>query len=164
MKTLIVYFSSGGSTKIVSRTLSMNLKADIIEIKDLKDRKGFGKRLLSSIEAFRESKTKISPEKIDFTDYDLIYLGTPTWANNPAPAIITLVDNCDWKGKDVIIFTTLTNSGGDSALERLEEKVSLRGGRVIKSFSIITKDKTPEDLINDTEAAINASDLKMYGV
>ena len=49
MKTLIVYFSSGGSTKIVARTLSMNLKANILEIKDLKDRKGFGKRLLSYV-------------------------------------------------------------------------------------------------------------------
>ena len=64
MKTLIVYFSSGGSTKIVARTLSMNLKANILEIKDLKDRKGFGKRLLSSIEAFRESKLKFLPKEL----------------------------------------------------------------------------------------------------
>lgn len=163
MKTLIVYFSSGGSTKIVARTLSMNLKANILEIKDLKDRKGFGKRLLSSIEAFRESKTEISPKKFDFRDYDLIYLGTPTWANNPTPAIITFIDNCNWKGKDVILFTTLSGNGGENVLDRLEEKVSLRGARVVESFAITTKDKSSEDLINDTEAKINVLDLKMYG-
>ena len=104
MKTLIIYFSADGSTKIMARTLSMNLKADIIEIKDLKNREGFLNRLVSSVDAFRESKTKISPPKIDLSNYDLIYIGTPTWANKPAPAIITLIDNCDWQGKDVILF------------------------------------------------------------
>ena len=77
MKTLIIYFSADGSTKIMARTLSMNLKADIVEIKDLKSRKGFANKLLSSVDAFRESKTKISPSKLDLSNYDLIYIGTP---------------------------------------------------------------------------------------
>ena len=164
MKTLIIYYSEGGSTKIMARTLSMNLKADIIEIKDLKNRKGFKNRLLSSVDAFRESKTKISPSKVDLTDYDLVYIGTPTWANKPAPAIITLVDNCNWQGKDVILFTTMSKAGSDEeTLDRLEEKVYLRGGRVVESFSLLTKGKSPEDIINDTEGLIKSLVLKMYG-
>ena len=163
MKTLIIYYSDSGSTKVMARTLSMHLKADIIGIKDLKNRKGFANRLLSSVDAFRESKTEISPKKFDFTDYDLIYLGTPTWANNPTPAIITFIDNCNWKGKDVILFTTLSGNGGENVLDRLEEKVSLRGARVVESFAITTKDKSSEDLIHDTEAKINVLDVKMYG-
>ena len=164
MKTLIIYYSSGGSTRIMARTLSMNLKADIIEIKDLKNRKGFANRFLSSVDAFRESKTKITPSRLDLTDYDLIYVGTPTWANKPAPSIITLIDNCNWKGKDVILFTTMTKPGsGEETLDRLEEKVYLRGGRVVESFSLVTRDKSPEDIINDTEGLINSLVLKMYG-
>ena len=164
MKTLIIYYSGSGSTKIMARTLSMHLKADIIGIKDLKNRKGFANRLISSIDAFRESKTEISPAKVDLTDYDLIYVGTPTWANKPAPAIITLIDNCNWKGKDVILFTTMTKPGsGEETLDRLEEKVYLRGGRVVESFSLVTRDKSPEDIINDTEGLINSLVLKMYG-
>ena len=163
MKTLIIYYSSGGSTKIMARTLSMNLKADIIEIKDLKNRKGLANRFLSSVDAFRESKTKISPSRVDLTDYNLIYIGTPTWANKPAPAIITLVDNCNWQGKDVILFTTMNKpESGEETLNRLEEKVYLRGGRVVESFSLVTKDKSPEDIINDTEGLIQTLVLKMY--
>ena len=163
MKTLIIYYSSGGSTKIMARTLSMNLKADIIEIKDLKNRKGLANRFLSSVDAFRESKTKISPSRVDLTDYNLIYIGTPTWANKPAPAIITLVDNCNWQGKDVIFFTTMNKpESGEETLNRLEEKVYLRGGRVVESFSLVTKDKSPEDIINDTEGLIQTLVLKMY--
>ena len=163
MKTLIIYYSSSGSTKIMAKTLSMHLKADIIEIKDLKNREGFLNRIISSVDAFRESKTKISPPKIDLSNYDLIYIGTPTWANKPAPAIITLIDNCDWQGKDVILFTTMTKEGSDEiTLNRLEEKVYLRGGRVVESFSLITKNKSPENIINDTEGLIQTLVLKMY--
>lgn len=163
MKTLIIYYSSGGSTRVMARTLSMHLKADIIEIKDLKKRSGLANRFLSSIDAFRESKTEISPERLDLSGYDLIYLGTPTWANNAAPAIITIVDRCNWAGKDVIIFTTTSSGDGESTLDRLEEKVRMRGGRVIKSFYLQTKGKSPEDIITDTESLIQTMDLKMYG-
>lgn len=163
MKTLIIYYSDSGSTKVMARTLSMHLKADIIGIKDLKNRKGFANRLLSSVDAFRESKTKISPEKLDLTDYDLIYIGTPTWAGKPTPAIITLIDRCNWTGKDVILFTTMTKDGSEeTTLERLDEKVSFRGARVVESFSLNTKDKSPEDIINDTEGIIQTLVLKMY--
>ncbi|MBE6504994.1 MAG: NAD(P)H-dependent oxidoreductase [Methanobrevibacter sp.] len=163
MKTLIIYYSDSGSTKVMARTLSMHLKADIIGIKDLKNRKGFANRLLSSVDAFRESKTEISPEKLDLTDYDLIYIGTPTWAGKPTPAIITLIDRCNWTGKDVILFTTMTKDGSEeTTLERLDEKVSFRGARVVESFSLNTKDKSPEDIINDTEGIIQTLVLKMY--
>lgn len=164
MKTLIIYYSDGGTTKVMARTLSMHLKADIIRIKDLKKRSGFGKKLFSSIDAFRESKTEINPERLDLTNYDLIYIGTPTWANKPAPAIITLIDRCDWRGKDVILFTSTSNSDGEETIERLEEKVGMRGARVIEGFSLKTKDKSLEDIINDTEAIIKQRALKMYGV
>ena len=163
MKTLIIYYSDSGSTKIMARTLSMHLKADIIGIKDLKNRKGFVNKFLSSVDAFRESKTEISPAKVDLTSYDLIYIGTPTWANKPAPAIITLIDRCNWAGKDVILFTTMNKNGSDEAtLERLEEKVKMRGARVVERFSLNTKDKSPENIINDTERIIQTLVLKMY--
>ena len=163
MKTLIIYYSEGGNTRIMSRTLSMHLKADIIEIHDLKKREGFGSSFFASIKAFRESKTEINPSSLDLSNYDLIYIGTPTWANNPTPAIITLIDRCNWKGKDVILFTTMSSSGGQATLDRLEEKITLRGARVVQSFSLKTKEKTPEDIINDTETIIQMLDLKMYG-
>ncbi len=163
MKTLIIYYSEGGNTKIMARTLSMHLKADIIEIQDLKKREGFGSKFFASVKAFRESKTEINPSSLDLTNYDLIYIGTPTWANNPTPAIITLIDRCNWKGKDVILFTTMSSNGGQATLERLEEKITLRGARVVQSFSLKTKEKTPEDIINDTETIIQMLDLKMYG-
>ena len=162
MATLIIYYSQSGKTELVAHTLAKNLRADVLRIKDLKNRKGFKNKLFASINAFRESKTDIAPAKVDLTDYDTIIFGTPTWAGNPTPAILTIIDRCNLTGKDVILFATMESSRGETNIERLEEKVKMRGARVIESFAIATKDKTNEKLINDTEVIIEMKDLKMY--
>lgn len=162
MATLIMYYSQGGTTDLIAKTLAKNLDADLVRIHDLKNREGFKNRVMASINAFRENKTDIIPAKVDLTDYDTIYIGSPTWAGNPTPAILTIIDRCNFTGKDVVIFATMDSSRGDSNIERLEEKVKMRGARVIESFTIATKNKSPEKLVNDTEAIIEMKDLKMY--
>ena len=81
---------------------------------------------------------------------------------NPTPAIITIIDRCNFTGKDVVLFATMDTTHGDSNIERLEEKVKMRGARVIESFTLATKGKSPEKIVTDTEAIIEMKDLKMY--
>ncbi len=162
MATLIIYYSQGGTTELVAKTLAHNLRADMVRIHDLKNREGFKNKIFASINAFRENKTDIVPARVDLTNYDTIIFGTPTWAGNPTPAILTIIDRCNLTGKDVMLFATMDNNRGDTNIERLEEKVKMRGARVIESFAIATKGKSPEKLVTDTEAIIEMKDLKMY--
>ena len=162
MATLIMYYSQGGTTETVAKTLARNLNGSLLKIHDLKNRDGFKNKLFSSISAFREKKTDIYPARVDLEDFDTIYIGTPTWAGNPTPAILTIIDRCNLNGKDVILFATMDNNRGDTNIARLEEKVKMRGARVIESFTIATKGKSTEKLVNDTEAIIEIKDLKMY--
>jgi flavodoxin len=162
MKKLIIFYSQGGTTELVARTLAKKLRADLLKIHDLKNREGFKNKLLSSINAYRETKTDIVPASVDLTPYDTIYFGTPTWAGNPTPAILTIIDRCNLRGKDVILFATMDANRGDTNIKRLEEKVKMRGARVIESFTIATKDKDPDKLALDTETIIEMKDLKMY--
>lgn len=162
MKSLIIYYSLSDNTKLVAYTLSEILDIDNVEIKDLKDRTGFKSMLSSSWDAMREKKTTIDPMRVDISDYDLIYFGTPVWASKPAPAIITIIDRCDLRGKDVILFATMSSGGGESAIKRMNDKIKARGGRVIESFALKTKGKTDDEIINETEKIIELLDLKMY--
>ena len=162
MAKIIIYYSQGGTTDLIAKTLASNLNADLVRIHDLKNREGFANRLFSSINAFRETKTDIVPAKVDLRGYDTIYFGTPTWSGNPTPAILTIIDRCDLRAKDVILFATMDSNRGESNIERLERKVKLRGARVIERFTMTTKDKSPEQLVNDTEAIIEMKDLRMY--
>ena len=162
MNRIIVYYSQGGKTDLIAKTLAGNINADLVRIHDLKNREGLKNKLFSSINAFRETKTDIVPAKVDLRGYDTIYFGTPIWSGNATPAILTIIDRCDLRAKDVILFATMDGSNGEKTIERLERKVKLRGARVIESFTIATKDKSPEKLVNDTEAIIEMKDLKMY--
>lgn len=161
MERIIIYYSDGGKTKVVAETLAFNFKCDICQIRDLKKRNGFRNRLSSTIDAFRETKTEIYPPTLDLEEYDTIYIGTPIWANNPTPAIITLIDSCNLRGKDVVLFTT-SNSNSESALEKMEMKIRARGARVIQQFNLNTDNKTPARIQKDTEALIVTKDLYLY--
>ena len=123
MTKIIIYYSQGGTTDLVARTLAKKLGAYLLRIQDLKNREGFANRLLSSISAFRESKTEIAPASVDLTPYDTIYFGTPTWSGNPTPAILTMIDRCNLRGKDVVLFATMDSNRGNANIERLEEEI-----------------------------------------
>ena len=151
MERIILYYSDSGKTKVVAETLALNLRCDICQIKDMKKRDGIRSRLGSTIDAFRESKTEIYPPTLDLEEYGTVYIGTPIWANNPTPAIITLIDSCDLRGKDIILFTTGSTSDGEAALAKMEIKVKARGARVVQQFSLKTRDKTAAELQKDTE-------------
>lgn len=162
MKTLIIYYSETGSTEVISQVLSYHLKADMAQIRDMKPRDGFKNKLVAPFDAFRENKTEIYPPNINLSSYDLIYIGTPVWASKPTPAILTIIDNIDLRGKDVILFATMNGTGGAATIERMEEKVKARGGRVVESFTVKTKDKDTNQLMRDAESIIDILDLKIY--
>ena len=162
MKTLIIYYSESGKTKIVAETLSVKLNGDLIQIEDKKNRRGFKNKMTASLDAMRENKTEISPRRVDVSDYDIIYFGTPVWASKPSPAIITIIDRCDLRAKDVVIFATMNATGARASLDRMEEKIKARGGRVIERFSLKTKGKSDDKLIKDSEICAKLLDLSIY--
>jgi flavodoxin len=164
MKTVILYYSRTRKTATVAKTLADGIKADAKEIIDLKDRMGAVNYLSSSVDALRENKTSIKPEKFDLEGYGLIYIGTPTWAAKPSPAIITMIDQCNLKGKDVILFATMGNSGGKKAVDRMKEKVEARGGRMVNYFTIKTGSKEMNELGEETKKIIEDMDLTIYGI
>jgi len=164
MKILIIYYSRTKKTETVAKTLADELSAETMEIKDLKDRYSFLGTMGSIIDAIRENKTRIEPESIDLTEYNLLYIGSPTWAGKPAPAIITLIDNLNLKGKDIILFSTVGRQGGNNAIERMAEKIRARGGRIINSFIIKTGGKQFNEIKEDTLNIIEEKDLKIYSM
>jgi flavodoxin len=164
MKTVILYYSRTRKTANVAKTLAEEIQADSIEVLDLKDRMGVINYVASSVDALRENKTLIKPENFDLADYGLVYIGTPTWAAKPAPAIITMIDKCDLKGKDVILFSTMGSSGGKKAIERMREKIEARGGRMVNSFTIKTSGKELEAINEETKKILEEMDLKIYGI
>ncbi|MGZ7094873.1 MAG: flavodoxin family protein [Methanobacterium sp.] len=163
MKTIVIYYSRTRKTAEVAETLSKELKSEIIEIKDAKDRDNALNYMSAAIDAFRENKTEIIPKTVDLSSYSLIYIGTPVWTGKPTPAIVSMIDSCNFQGKDVILFATAGRSGTRRTIERMKEKIELRGGRMITSFALKTGGKEMYEINDETKKIIDEMDLKIYG-
>jgi flavodoxin len=164
MKTVIFYYSRTRKTAKVAKTLAEEIKVDSIEIVDLKDRMGVINYLTSTIDALRENKTTIKPNEFDLTEYGLVYIGTPTWAAKPAPAIITMIDMCGLRGKDVIPFTTMGSSGSEKVIERMKEKIEARGGRTVNSLAVKTGGLEMDNIYTETKRILEEMDPEIYGI
>ena len=123
-KSLIIYFSPTGNTKRVATIMSETIGADIVEIVPEvpyteEDLNWMDRESRSSKE---HNDTSIRPEiasKISFDGYDTIYLGYPIWFGVTPNIILTLLDNNDLSGKNIVLFCTSTHVWIESSVEYL---------------------------------------------
>ena len=169
-KTLIIYYSRSGKTKLISETMAKNINADILEIKDPKDRSGWWGFMISGLDAFRHVHTPIEPEKPNIAPYSVIIVATPIWSWNVSTPIHTLFEKNSFDGKKLILLTTANihimkyEKFGDDApfikrylkgylrdkRKAAETEVINTKGDFIGHYHFETQNKTDEQLIEQT--------------
>ena len=97
MKTLVLFYSRDGRTKIVGELIAKELKADIEEIIDLKKRRGLFNYIKAGRDALKKKSTIIKSVKSEVHTYDLVIVGTPVWVGTITPAIRTVLENFIFK-------------------------------------------------------------------
>jgi flavodoxin len=105
MKTLVVYYSRTGTTKILAEEIAKILNCEIEEIIDQKNRLGPIGFLSGGRDALEEKLTKIKPINRDLKKYDLVIVGSPVWTGRMAPALRTFL--LEAKPKKVAAFCTM---------------------------------------------------------
>lgn len=108
-KLLIVYYSiSNGNTKRIAEQMQKATGAEIARIETVTPYTGSYDEIVE--QGQREVDCGYQPELkplgADIGDYDVIAVGTPTWWYTMAPAVLSFLKSCDWKGKTVIPFQT----------------------------------------------------------
>lgn len=151
MADLVVYYSRTENTKLVAQTIQEETGADLLEIKDKKNRSGPIGYLKGGFDAFREKTTQIEYDKVDLKNYDMVYIGTPVWASKPTPAILQFLRENDLGGVKVITFCTTGSSGNETTINYMNHLIVSGGGKVKKSFSIIV---SQDDIKESTVAAL----------
>ena len=124
MKTLVVYYSRTGKTRFVAEKVASELKADIEEVIDLKNRSGRFGFLRAGYDATRGNETEIGKTYKSPSDFELIVVGTPIWNGRPASAIRAYLKLNDFAGKKVAVFFTSEGMGEEKAVERTEALIS----------------------------------------
>jgi len=138
MKSVILYYSRTGKTRFLSEKLQQELGGDLVQIRDLKKRKGPFGFLTGVWDAQLGLTTQVVPASFDLSKYGLVILGTPVWAYSPTPAISTFLQACDLKDKNVIIFVTSRGVGYRRAIDILRGRVEAKGGKVVGVGSVNT--------------------------
>ncbi|MGZ7108479.1 MAG: flavodoxin family protein [Methanobacterium sp.] len=149
MKSAVLYYSRTQKTAVTANALAEKTSGDLIEIIDLKNRKGIFGWLRAAMDARGNKTTQIEPSTVDTANYDTMYIGTPVWAGNPTPAFNTIIKNFEITGKDIVIFLTCGSNYGN-ALDLMSEAVKSEGGNVIQTIAITnTGKKSDEDIKNE---------------
>ena len=105
-KSVVVYYSFEGSTKKIAELIAKTTNSDIIVIEPLKElkSKGFSKYIWGGKDVVMGKKPPIKSIDTNFNDYDLIFLGSPTWVSTYAPPVKTFIDELKVSGKDIAYF------------------------------------------------------------
>lgn len=112
-KTIIVYFSWGGNTRMVANNIQDLTGADIVEVETVipypdkyEDVIKIAPDELAS-DYRPELKTKVD----NMDEYDTLIVGTPIWGGHLAPAMKSFLASYNLKGKNIAPFCTHGGSG-----------------------------------------------------
>jgi len=187
-KVLIIYHSRTGITKLICETLQQQLNADVLEIKDTKDRSGSLGFFSAAYDAFLHKHTPIQPEQLDLSSYPFIIVASPVWSWNVSTPIHTLFQKNRFDGKKLALITTANihimkyeKCGDDASFikrylrdylrgkrEAAVSEVVNAGGEFVRHYHFETKEKTNEQVKEETlkivdglRGAISQSGIKV---
>jgi len=155
MKTLVVYYSLTGKTRLVAQTIAEVLNATLVEIKETKPRKlGPAVYLFGGLAAVMNRGSKIKPIDVDLKQHDRIFIGSPIWGSRPAPAINSFIYKTNFEGRSIIPFFTMGGNNSEKALANVTAKIEKRRGKVAGSFAITSYKISDEEIIARAKEAI----------
>jgi flavodoxin len=155
MKSLVVYYSLTGKTKLVSQVIAEALDAMLLEIKETKPRKpGLLTYVTGGYEAVKNRGSEINPIDVDISQYERIFVGSPVWASRPAPAINSFIYKTNFEGRSIIPFFTMGGKNSEKALTNVTAKIERSQGKVVGSFTITSYGLPDEEIIARAKEAI----------
>lgn len=104
--TVVVYYSRTGKSQVVAQAVASACGAEILEIKDAKERSGWFGFIGAAYDSQMGKYTHIEPETINFAPYKNVYLVTPIWNWKLSVPMRTLLHNANLQGKKMTIVTT----------------------------------------------------------
>ena len=111
MRTLIVFYSRSGHTRLLAQELATRCSADLEEIREVNSREGFFGYCRSALQVLIGELPPILKLVKNPSDYDIVIIGTPVWMQRPAPPVLTFLTQNAAVLKRVAFFCTLGGSG-----------------------------------------------------
>ncbi len=118
-RILVAFYSRSGTTRHAATQIASALGADLEDIRDCRSRSGIAGYLRSAAEAGLEAGSDIERATHDPSGYDLLVLGSPTWAASLSSPVRSFIWRHRDHFKEVAFFATCGGRGGDRVLEQM---------------------------------------------
>lgn len=136
-RVLVAFYSRSGNTRRVAHVIAEELRADVEEIIDRRERRGILGYLRAGRDAWRRRETSIDSPRADPGSYDLVIVGSPVWSGSLTPAIRTYLACYRNALPELAFFIT----HGGSARERVLRQMIEVAGRVpLRTLAVRERD------------------------
>jgi flavodoxin len=158
MRTLVVYFSFEGNTRLIAQKIAETISADTIELKTSKQypKKGLGKFFWGGKSVLFGEMPQLLNQPIDMNPYDRILIGTPVWAGSFAPPIKSFINQYKIAGKQIALFAC--HGGGGAAKCFANFKKALSDNTFVSEIDFVEPKRKPEE--NSSKAIRWAKELE----
>ena len=156
-RTLVVYFSRSGNTRVVAGLIHRSLGTDLFEIRPASP---YPDHYLATVEQARQERDRgIEPalhaRVPDMARYDTVYLGFPIWGETAPPVIRSFLTAHDLAGKTLIPFITHGGYGLGSSQSVLASHAP--GARLEPGFSMeADQERRTMDAVNNWLVGVGA--------
>ena len=139
-KVLVAYFSATGVTARAAQKVAEATGGEVYAITPAKpytdaDLDWRDKQSRSSVEMNDpKARPALGGERLDVSEYDIVFIGYPVWWNQAPRLINTFIESHNLKGKTVIPFATSggsTISGSVATLKRNYPALEWKEGRLL---------------------------------
>ncbi|MDH4300314.1 MAG: hypothetical protein OEV54_06690 [Dehalococcoidia bacterium] len=154
MKSLVVYYSLTGKTKLVAQVIAEALNATLVQIEERRPISFPFVYLSGSFAAYLNRGRRINPIDVDLKQYERIFIGSPMWAYRPTPAVNSFIYQTNFEGRAVIPFFTMGGDSSETALANITAKIEKRQGKVAGSFAITSYKVSDEEIMGRAKEAI----------
>ena len=132
-KMLIVYYSHSNHTAEIANMINQHLNCDIKKIKS-EEYENINAIDLTKLVTDQIQKNYLpKTEKIDMSDYNVIFIGSPVWKGDLSLPVKSFLINNDFKSKTIIPFYTFGGYVDKSKLDNEIKKLS-NNDNILPSF------------------------------
>lgn len=146
MKTVILYYTFGGSTGKEAERLAAELQVPLCRVQEVHSRSLLAAFVPGGFLAMRRKKVKIQPLTVDLKNYDRIIIGCPIWAGHPAPAFNAIAELLP-AGKEVELFFC-SGSGDRQKSEQGTRELIEKKGCTVASYRNVKTSVPPGKMKN----------------
>lgn len=138
-KILVAYFSWSGNTKYIAEIIHSEVGGNIFRIETITPYPTDYNETAYGI-AKKQHEENIKPKlknNCDISDYDVIFVGTPAWWYEMAPAVKTFLSQNNFEGKIIVPFITHGGGGKYTIAQDMAKLAS--GSKVLEPFVVYNK-------------------------